>query len=251
MKITGLAQRTISSTAVGARPSKSACQRRRSSGVSQSAFMPWLMAFRVVSFPATTSSTKKEAISSLVSTSSLPAAWMRAVVRSSRGLRRRSSAISRISAASSEPAWSAAASRFVPTGAYSGSPRPRIRLVLSKTSCVWLSGIPIISQTISSGSGAAISVTKSHSPFSITRSTMASARFSTAASIRARARGVKPRETIRRCRPWRGSSMLIIPPKNSFISLGRSRIEVAPRAEEKTSGARLASRICACRVSDQ
>ena len=58
--ITGVAQRTISSTAVRVWASKSPYQRSRWSGCSVSAFMPWLMALRVVSLPATTSRMKNE-----------------------------------------------------------------------------------------------------------------------------------------------------------------------------------------------
>ena len=50
--MTGVAQRTISSTAVGATPSKSAIHMRCWSGWSVSACIPWLMALRVVSLPA-------------------------------------------------------------------------------------------------------------------------------------------------------------------------------------------------------
>ena len=61
--ITGVAQRTISSTAVTDRPSKSACQRAIWSGCSVSACRPWEMALRVVSFPAATRRMKNDAIS--------------------------------------------------------------------------------------------------------------------------------------------------------------------------------------------
>jgi hypothetical protein len=42
--------------------------------------------------------------------------------------------------------------------------------------------------------------------------------------------------------------MLIIDPKYSLNSAGRSGIEVAPRPEEKTSGRLLASTTSACRT---
>ena len=74
-------------------------------------------------------------------------------------------------------------------------------LVWSKTNRVWLSGIPIMSQMIPSGSGAAISVTKSHSPLSITASISSVARRSTSPWSFPSALGVKPRDTIRRMRP--------------------------------------------------
>ena len=53
--------------------------------------------------------------------------------------------------------------------------------------------------------------------------------------------GVKARETIRRSRACRGSSMLIMEPKYSLNSGGRSTMLVAPRPEENSSGWRLAS----------
>ncbi len=58
--------------------------------------------------------------------------------------------------------------------------------------------------------------------------------------------GVNARETIRRSRACLGSSMLIIEPKYSLNSGGRSTRLVAPRAEEKISGCRLASTTSAC-----
>jgi hypothetical protein len=51
MNVTGDATRTISSTEVGVTISRSSCQNRRCSGYSDSRFMPWLIAVRVVSFP--------------------------------------------------------------------------------------------------------------------------------------------------------------------------------------------------------
>ena len=128
-------------------------------------------------------------------------------MRSSVGLRRRSAPISFISSTSARPAVSAAKIGLVPCATYSGSPRPRMMFVWSKTNCVWLAGMPIMSQMIPSGSGAAIFATKSHSPWSITASTSSRARRSTSCCRRASARGVKPRDTMLRSRAWRGSSM--------------------------------------------
>ncbi len=61
--------------------------------------------------------------------------------------------------------------------------------------------------------------------------------------------GVKARDTIRRSRACRGSSMLIIEPKYSLNSAGRSIRLVAPRAEENTSGFLLAPATSECRTS--
>ncbi|SKX88609.1 Uncharacterised protein [Mycobacteroides abscessus subsp. abscessus] len=55
-QLTGVAQRTISSTAVAGR---SFLNNSHWSGCSRKAFMPWLIALRVVSLPATVSRMKK------------------------------------------------------------------------------------------------------------------------------------------------------------------------------------------------
>ena len=61
---------------------------------------------------------------------------------------------------------------------------------------------------------------------------------------------VNARETIRRSRACFGSSMLIIEPKYSTKSSGRSGIVVAPpRPEEKTLALRLAATTSACLTS--
>ena len=57
-----------------------------------------------------------------------------------------------------------------------------------------------MSQMIFSGSAAAISLTKSQPPVSITPSMMSVAARSTAASVRRNMPGVKPRDTMRRSR---------------------------------------------------
>ena len=61
---------------------------------------------------------------------------------------------------------------------------------------------------------------------------------------------MKPRETMRRSRPWRGASMLIIDPKNSRNGSGKSGMFV-PCPEQKISGLRLASSTSACFTTDQ
>ena len=60
---------------------------------------------------------------------------------------------------------------------------------------------------------------------------------------------VNARETIRRSRACRGSSMLIIEPKYSLNSTGRSSTLVAPAADENSCGRLLASATSACRSS--
>ena len=62
----------------------------------------------------------------------------------------------------------------------------------------------------------------------------------TSSSTRCSMRGVKPRETMRRSRAWRGSSMLIIEPKNSRkLAAGRPMLRAAARAEELRVAAHL------------
>jgi hypothetical protein len=69
-----------------------------------------------------------------------------------------------------------------------------------------------MSQTIFSGSRAEMAVTASHSPCSITSSTIVRAVRPTSSVSPASRFGVNPRETIRRSRACRGSSMLIMEP---------------------------------------
>ena len=123
-----------------------------------------------------------------------------------------------------------------------------------KTSARRDSGMPIMSQISSSGSGAAISVTRSNSP--PCSAAVARARASTSSAIRSTSStspvirfGVKAPAAIRRILVWRGASMLISEPKNSCASAGMSRIETAPRPEQNRSGLRLTSSTSACRVT--
>jgi hypothetical protein len=64
---------------------------------------------------------------------------------------------------------------------------------------------------------------------------------STESSTLASWRGVNERDTMPRCRAWRGSSMLMNEPKNSIAASGMSGIDTAPRPEQKSSGRRLIS----------
>ena len=132
---------------------------------------------------------------------------------------------------------------------YSGSVKPRITFVRSNTNSSWLRGMPIMSRMIRSGSRAATSVTKSPSPRSAISSTISAATPSTSAFISPSCRGVNPRDTMRRMRAWRGSSRLIIDPKNSMKSGGRSAMLV-PLPEQNSSGCRLAWTMSACRVTE-
>ena len=107
-----------------------------------------------------------------------------------------------------------------------------------------------MSQMIPSGSGAARSSTKSHSPFSMIASISSPARRSTSPCRRASAFGVKPRETMLRRRAWRGSSIAIIEPNNSFSAAGMSGM-FTPLPEQNRSLRRLAATTSAWRVTAQ
>jgi len=85
-------------------------------------------AVRVVSLPAATSSTKKDANSWWVSFSDSISAFTSALVMSSTGLSRRYFPISSMSVVSVEPASKTASSGSVPAGLYSGSPLERMTL---------------------------------------------------------------------------------------------------------------------------
>ena len=63
-------------------------------------------------------------------------------------------------------------------------------------------------------------------------------------------RGVKPRFTSLRSFVWRGASMLIIEPKNSSSSTGRSPM-LEPRPEMKLSESRETRWTSSCRTTDQ
>ena len=88
--------------------------------------------------------------------------------------------------------------------------------------------MPIMSQMISSGSRDETSTTKSQPPWSATRSMTSLATNSIRSSIDLIIRGLNAADTMRRSRAWRGLSMLIMEPKKSSISSGRSIIDVAP-----------------------
>ena len=121
---------------------------------------------------------------------------------------------------------------------YSGSPTPRIMFVSSKMRWLSARGMPSMSQMICSGSVAAISLTKSHSPSGATRSTISRACVRTDSSICATRRGVKPRLTMSRNFVCFGASMLIMLPSHSAISGGMSPMFVLG-AEWNVSGSRL------------
>ena len=114
------------------------------------------------------------------------------------------------------------------------------------------SGMPIMSQMIWSGSRAATSVTKSHSPSldARRRRSRAAIRSTSSSTACSSMRGRERRG--RRCarsRACRGSSMLIIEPKNSLNSAGMSTMFVPPRRPRRT--ARVAAGLDDVGVPDQ
>ena len=108
-------------------------------------------------------------------------------------------------------------------------------LLLARTMSYWSPGMPIMSQMILSGSLAATFGTKSHGPVATRSSTTEAATRRTSSSNLAISRGLNARDTIRRSRACLGSSMLIIEPKYSLNSAGRSGMLVAPFPEQNTS----------------
>ena len=96
-----------------------------------------------------------------------------------------------------------------------------------------------MSQMIPSGSAAATSSMKSQVPFGATASTMRRACVRTDCSTCLSVRGVNPALTSRRSFVWRGASMLIIEPKNSFSSGVWSGM-LTPWPETKVSASMLA-----------
>ena len=127
--------------------------------------MPWLIALRVVSLPATTSSRKNEpsspAVSRCLPFSSSTSACISVVVMSSRGLSSRSSrerepVLEQLHARGHELFH-----RLHVLGV--ADAEDDVRELEDALACR-SRGMPIMSQMICSGSAAAISLTKSHSP---------------------------------------------------------------------------------------
>src|SRR5205807_564577 len=209
----------------------SARRRRRSSGCCIRASMPPEIRLRVVSLPATASSRKKESNSTSVSFSPSTSAAMRTLTKSSRGVFFRSTA-------SSLAYMYICIEAIFPTSApappYSGSSKPIMSLLHLKIRCRSARGMPIISAITCSGSSAAISATKSHSPRAATASMILLAMSRMWGTRRFVILGEKPMFTRRRKRVWRGASMLISCDRTaSRSSPSNSRMSVPPRADEK------------------
>ncbi len=212
--------------------------------------MPWLIAVRVVSLPATTSRMKNDPNSWAVSRSPSTSAFIMIEVMSSRGFCTRSS----------PSAWaymnipSATFIRSSKLVTYSGSPTPRMTLVQAR---IWASssgGMPIISQMICNGIGAATSLDevagRGRGTVSMRRSMQSLALSFTYSSTLATSLGVNARETMLRSRKCFGSSIAIIDPKNSLSSAVMSPMLV-PRPLQKSWGLRLTCQMSSCLVSAQ
>ena len=167
--MTGDAHRTISSIASGM-TSGFSTQLRDWSGLFISASIPCDAAFRVVSLPAMISSRNIRKISPLLSFVPSTSVLTRTVRTSSRGLVCRSSIMSPMYWKSSIDACISSAVICVSSIANSGSSKPSARLVSSNIVSQSPSGTPTISQITSSGSLREMSMTKSHSPCSMTSS---------------------------------------------------------------------------------
>ena len=197
--------------------------------------MPWLIAVRVVSLPATARRMKNGAISLSASMSPSTSLWTSFEVRSSVGFFRRSSARSFINWLSCMPAPNIAIIGS-PSPMNSGSPPLRITFVASRTVLNSLRGMPIMSQITSSGNGCDSTWTRSTSPRSQKPSITSEQIVSTESSTLCRSVGENVRPTIARWRAWRGLSMLMNEPKNSSACSGRSGIDTAPLPEQKSFG---------------
>ena len=153
--------------------------------------MPWAMALRVVSLPATDSSMKNRLKSISVSESPSTSALSRVVTMSGCGSARRCSA--RDCAYMNISTW--ASMTLSSLTRYSGSSAPIMRLDQSKSLNRSSRGTPSSSAMTSSGSSAATSTTKSQSRLAMASSTMRTVRSRRCSSRAAIMRGVKPRLT--------------------------------------------------------
>ena len=206
MFLIGETQRSISSTAVGMRDG-SAVRAARWSGCRNSCHIPPEMTCRVVSSPPMRMSSDSWRRESWSSRSPSTVAWVRALMRSSRGRARRSATTA--AAYSLKPA-NASAARSSRAGS---SPPVSARSMSSdQASSFWRSSgaKPRASPITMSGSCAARSVTKSHSPRSQTASMISSQIRSRWARRPATRRGVNPALTSFRRSLCSGSSMSII-----------------------------------------
>ena len=192
MFLMGVTQRSISSTAVSIPPSRSAASRSFSSGNSSSTCMPPVITCRVVSSPPIRIRSDSCTIDSSSRRSPSTSASQRMLTRSSPPGRARRSAITPIW--NSRNAIPARAAFSEACGLVVVVPRMRSSDHSSRSSNDSL-GKPSMSPMSNSGSGAAMSHTKSHTPRSQTRSMIRSHRPSISASLSRTRFGVNPRLT--------------------------------------------------------
>ena len=174
-------------------------------------------------------------------------------MRSSVGFLRREAPSSATMPCKSPPATSSASMTFCGSAweRYSSSPAPRMMFERVKIVSYSLGGMPIMSQMILRGSRAATSITKSPPPLARISSRISAATRCTSSSIFLSIFGVNAALTILRIRAWRGSSILIIEPKKSFMNSGISAMEVAPLPEQNNAAFLEISRISAYLVTAQ
>ena len=231
------------------RSERSSISNARWSGKSVNARRAWLVVWRVVSLPATDSSTKNAPISSGSSRSPSTSVCTSALIRSSPGSSARWSAISRATAVSSSTPR-----KFISSGSRpartSGSFQPTSSSALWRTVSRSSSGTPIISEMVIIGRRWATSLTKSHSPSGATSSTIRRAWSAICSSMRFTCRGVKAAFTSPRTFVWRGASIARKDIEASSIS-GSASSNITPSPEQNVSGLRLTSRTSWWRTTAQ
>ena len=220
--------------------------------------MPCVIAWRVVSFPATISRQKKLSKSRSESRSPSTSAWTSLVTRSSFGSARRCSARPWPYAMSSTAAglrkgrsrYSLVSSLSITAREYSGS----AWAIMASPSSTHIgrssSGTPMIRARTRIGSSREICSTKSNSPLGRPRSSTSRACSRTNPSYRATALLVKSLLTRRRSREWLGGSMSIIEARASTSSSVCSS-SVTPRADENVFVSRRTSSMSWNRVIAQ
>ncbi len=208
----------------------------RWSGCSVSARIACEVVCRVVSLPATDSSTNQAEISACVSRSPSISAWTSAVIRSSLGCSSRWAAISEANCESVKIASPSAAIGSRPPR-NSSSPTETIVSAAATMRSRSASGTPIMSEIVWSGSRLAISATKSPPPVGAASATISFAAWRMPSSIRATCRGVNADDTSPRSFVCRGASIAMNESVASSSS-GATSPRTTPSADEKQCGSR-------------
>ena len=201
--------------------------------------------WRVVSLPATESSTNQAEISAWVRRSPSISACTSAVIRSSAGCFSRWAAISDAACESVQIAWPSVASGSRPSRNCS-SATETIVSAASTTCSRSASGTPIMSEIVWSGRRLAISDTKSPPPVGAASVTISFAASLIPSSIWATRRGVNADDTSPRSFVWRGASIAMKDSVASRSSSGAS--PTTPSAEENVLGSREIRLMSAWRV---